>query len=94
MGLSFTADGTQSVKWLNNVARGRGSFSVTGTFGTGAVDLQVVDSGGVAVSLLENVLTAADIVNFEARPGSTLNIVVSGASSPNLNVDVNPLQGG
>ena len=94
MGLSFTANGTQSVKWLSNVARGRGSISVTGGFGTGSVDLQLVDSIGTAVSLLESTITAADVVNFEARPGSTLNVVVAGASGPTLNVDVNPLQGG
>lgn len=94
MGLSFTADGTQTVSWKSNVRRGRGQISVTGGFGTGNVDLLVVDTNGTAVSLLETVISSADVVNFEARPGSTLNVVVAGSSSPTLNVDIIPLQGG
>lgn len=84
---NLTADGqTPEVNWPG----GTGTFAVYGTFGSGTAKLQVsLNEGSTWLDVgTDTEFTANGIGNYELPPGSLLRADLSGATDPDLTVDI------
>lgn len=86
--VNLTADGTTPSIELGD--SGRGTFLAVGTFGGGTVALQVRLPDGTfqASTEVTQGLTAAGEVAFVLAPGVDCRLVLSGATSPDINVQL------
>lgn len=86
--VNLTANGSTSSIELGD--SGRGTFLATGTFGGGTVALQVrLPDGNFATSTeVTQGLTAAGEVAFVLCAGVDCRLNLSGATSPDLNVQL------
>jgi hypothetical protein len=85
---TITADGTYTFS-----ARGPDTdITVDGTWGGGTMSLQKVGKGGTGVELPGGSYTANFTTVFEANPSSVMQVVLTGATTPNLRVDVAPVR--
>ena len=87
--MNITADGTYTLKILP----GRGhTLMLAGTFGGGSIALSMVDSASLVELALPDcsAITAATGFAFDAG-ADTLKVVVTGSTSPDLQLIVTPM---
>lgn len=83
---NFTANGSSDeVEWKG----GKGAFAAKGSFGSGTVTLHAkFDETQGFVAVTSTALTAENVLSFELPNSAIVKAVLTGATSPNLNVTI------
>ena len=91
MEVTLSANGsTASFSYL---AQSRATFWVFGTFSSGTVILQASrDNGTTWITVPNTTLTANGYVNFQINSVCLIRATLSGATSPNLRVNVDAVR--